>query len=74
MNKVIELIFWIYKNFLSNFLFVYFGPGCRHLPSCSIYSKEALEKYGLLKGSFLSLSRVVKCNPFSRSDFFDPLN
>lgn len=37
---------------------------CRHYPSCSQYAKESLEKFGLIKGSALSLKRIVKCNGF----------
>lgn len=41
-----------------------FGPSCRFYPSCSQYTLEALEKQGILKGSLLSLKRLLKCHPF----------
>lgn len=37
---------------------------CRHYPTCSQYTKEALAKYGLVKGLFLGFKRVLKCNPW----------
>jgi len=37
---------------------------CRFYPSCSEYSRQAMEKYGLTKGCWLSLKRILKCHPF----------
>ncbi len=49
------------------------GPGsCRFIPSCSEYSKEALKKYGILKGCFVSIKRIARCNPFSKGGY-DPV-
>lgn len=40
------------------------GANCRFYPSCSDYSVEALSKHGALKGIWLTLKRILKCNPF----------
>jgi len=40
------------------------GPTCRFYPTCSEYAYQAIERYGLLKGSFLSLKRILRCHPF----------
>ena len=40
-----------------------FPPRCRFYPSCSHYAKEAIEKYGALKGVFLAIRRVLRCHP-----------
>ena len=48
------------------------GHSCRYLPTCSDYCIEALKTYGLLKGLFLSLRRILSCNPWS-SGGFDPV-
>ena len=40
--------------------------GCRYHPSCSQYTYEAIDKYGLTKGSYLGLKRLLRCHPFAR--------
>jgi uncharacterized protein len=42
------------------------GPVCRYYPSCSAYSVTALERFGPLRGSWLTARRLLRCNPFSR--------
>ena len=39
-------------------------PSCRYIPSCSQYALEALQKYGPLKGSYLAVRRILRCNHF----------
>lgn len=46
---------------------------CRYTPSCSEYSKQAIEKYGVLKGIWKGLTRVMRCHPYSRDSGYDPL-
>ena len=41
-------------------------PSCRYVPTCSLYAIQALEKYGLLKGSFLAVKRILRCHPFAK--------
>jgi putative membrane protein insertion efficiency factor len=38
---------------------------CRHFPSCSEYTRQAVEKHGLMRGFLLGVKRVVRCNPFA---------
>ena len=47
-------------------------PCCRFSPTCSEYALEALEKYGALKGTYLALRRLLKCNPFHKGGY-DPV-
>ena len=39
---------------------------CKYYPTCSNYAKEAISTFGTFKGSFLTLKRILKCNPFSK--------
>lgn len=50
-------------------------PCCRFLPTCSAYAQEAVEKYGALKGGWLSFKRILKCQPFHRQHTieYDPV-
>ena len=45
---------------------------CKYYPTCSEYTKQAIEKYGLLKGMCLGILRFIRCNPFSKGGY-DPL-
>jgi putative membrane protein insertion efficiency factor len=58
----------IYKIFISPFT----PATCRYQPTCSSYTKEALEKHGLLKGSWLGLKRIFSCHPWGKSGY-DPV-
>ena len=50
-------------------------PCCRFIPTCSAYALEAVEKYGALRGGFLALRRLLKCQPFHRQKTieYDPV-
>jgi putative membrane protein insertion efficiency factor len=48
------------------------GNNCRFYPSCSSYAEEALRRFGVIKGGYLTLRRVVKCQPF-HSGGYDPV-
>lgn len=47
-------------------------PACRYQPTCSHYGYEAVERHGILRGSWLTLKRLVRCNPFT-SGGYDPV-
>ncbi len=50
-----------------------FPPRCRFRPTCSAYAVEAITKYGALKGGWLTFRRLMRCNPFTKADFYDPV-
>ena len=58
-----------YRKFISPMKIT---PCCRFIPSCSQYAIEALQKYGPLKGSFLAIKRILRCNHFSKGGY-DPV-
>ena len=47
-------------------------PTCRFIPTCSNYAITAIEKYGVIKGGFLTIKRLLKCHPFHKIDY-DPV-
>ena len=53
-----------YQRFISPIIGAIFGAACRYTPTCSQYTFEAIEKYGLFKGCFLGGLRILRCNPF----------
>jgi len=58
----------VYQKSISPFL-----PNvCRHLPTCSDYSYQAFQKYGFLKGLYLTLNRLFRCRPKGTSGY-DPV-
>ena len=58
----------LYQNFISPLL----PSTCRYSPTCSEYSKQSLVKFGLIKGSIVSIKRIIKCNPWGGSGY-DPV-
>jgi len=62
IKKIILKIIKFYQIFISPSL----GYNCRFYPSCSQYSYLAIKKYGILKGIFLGVKRVLKCHPWNK--------
>lgn len=50
-----------------------FPPRCRYIPTCSQYAVQAVEKYGAAKGGWLTLRRLLRCHPFHRGGWYDPV-
>lgn len=72
MNSIVLKLLFLYKKFVSVTLTNLFGGGCRFEPTCSVYAAAAISKYGIIKGSFLVLKRIVRCHPFSNGGY-DPI-
>ena len=72
ITKIVEKILlagiWLYSNAISPLL----APSSRHYPTCSSYSREAIKKFGPLKGLFLSIKRLFRCRPGGTSGY-DPV-
>ena len=69
-NILIKIINWYQKN-ISLWLESK-NIRCKYYPTCSEYTKQAIEKYGAFKGVFLGIARILRCNPFSKGGY-DPL-
>ena len=75
MKIISSLLIGIIK-FYKMIISPYLTPSCRYLPTCSEYSIEALKEFGLAKGSFMSLKRILSCHPIKflgGGDGFDPV-
>lgn len=69
MKKAFLALIRFYQKSISP----YFPARCRFSPTCSQYALEAVEKYGPWKGGYLALRRFLRCNPFYKGDYFDPV-
>ncbi|WP_069363586.1 membrane protein insertion efficiency factor YidD [Salisediminibacterium beveridgei] len=59
-------------RFYQQYISRYTPPSCRFYPTCSQYGVESIERFGFFKGGFMTLFRVLKCNPFHPGGF-DPV-
>ncbi len=60
IKKIAIKLIRFYQLFISPYL----GSNCRFNPTCSQYTLEAIEKYGVLKGIYLGFRRILKCGPW----------
>ena len=67
-----RLLLWLIR-FYRRCISPYTPGACRFRPTCSQYAYEAITKYGALKGGWLALRRLLRCNPFYRGDPYDPV-
>ena len=68
LKKLFLSIIRIYQRFISPMT----PPTCRFYPTCSEYTKEAIEVYGAFKGGYMGVKRILKCHPFHEGGF-DPV-
>ena len=59
-------------KFYQKFISPMKKPCCIYYPTCSVYSYEAYKKYGFFKGTYLTIWRILRCNPFSKGGY-DPV-
>lgn len=71
MKKILIKIINLYQRHISVWLDSK-NIKCKFYPTCSEYTKQAIQKYGVLKGIFLGIYRILRCNPFSKGGY-DPL-
>ena len=69
MKKILIGMIKLYRKYLSPLK----STKCPYYPTCSQYGLEAIEKYGAFKGGWLAFKRLMRCNPFYKGDYFDPV-
>lgn len=67
MKKILIKLITIYQKIPGKF-----HNYCRHYPTCSNYAIEAINEYGSIKGTYMSIKRILKCNPLG-SYGYDPV-
>lgn len=72
MKEILIGLIKSYQAAISPVFELLFGKACRFTPTCSQYTIDALEKYGVLKGLKMGLKRFSKCHPFGGSGY-DPV-
>ena len=68
MRRLVTIIIRGYQLAISPLL----GNNCRFDPTCSCYAHDSIDRFGVIKGSYLSIIRIVKCHPF-HSGGYDPV-
>ncbi|MBV7275775.1 membrane protein insertion efficiency factor YidD [Clostridium sp. PL3] len=68
MKEFLVFLIKFYRKYLSPLK----RPCCRFYPTCSQYAMDALEKYGVLKGGFMAIKRILRCNPLNEGGY-DPV-
>ena len=71
MKNILILMITFYQKYISKWLSSK-NINCKFYPTCSEYTKQAIQKYGVIKGCFLGIKRIIRCNPFSKGGY-DPL-
>ncbi|MCB0519558.1 MAG: membrane protein insertion efficiency factor YidD [Lewinellaceae bacterium] len=72
MKRIFKLIFILPIRFYQRFISPLFPPSCRYQPSCSAYTVEAIEEWGVVKGLWLGAKRFLSCHPWSEGGY-DPV-
>ena len=68
MKKLLILIIKFYRLVISPLK----PPSCRFIPTCSEYAILAIEKYGIIRGGYMAIKRILKCHPFHPGGY-DPI-
>lgn len=68
MKRLILALIRFYQRYISPGL----PPSCRFYPTCSHYTYQALERYGVVKGGWLGIKRIVRCQPWNPGGY-DPV-
>ena len=67
-RRMLVYLIRLYQKYISPC----FPKHCKYYPTCSEYTRQAVDKYGIIKGSLLGIIRILNCNPFSKGGY-DPV-
>ena len=68
MKRLALGLIMFYKRAISPMI----PPSCRFEPTCSMYTYQAIQKYGVIRGSWMGFRRILRCNPFNPGGY-DPV-
>lgn len=68
MRKLVSGLIALYRYLISPFL----GPNCRYTPTCSEYAQTAVMRFGVFKGGWIAIKRIVSCHPWGKHGY-DPV-
>ena len=72
ISKILNFFAIILIQFYKHLISPFFLPSCKFVPTCSSYALGAYKKYNFFKATFLTIKRIIRCNPFSKGGY-DPL-
>lgn len=71
-NNIFKVILLKIIRFYQYGISPLLGPNCRFTPTCSQYTYEAIVEHGVIKGTYLGIMRILRCNPFHKGGY-DPV-
>lgn len=72
MNTFLKTVFIAIIKFYQSAISPHLGQRCRYVPTCSAYTAQAIEEWGVWKGTWLGLKRISRCHPWG-SHGYDPI-
>jgi len=69
IKRLLLLLIRFYRRFISPM----HAPCCPFTPTCSTYAMQAVERHGALYGGYLAIRRLLRCQPFYKGSFYDPV-
>lgn len=73
LSKISKAIAKAPIHFYRAVISPWFPPTCRYTPTCSTYALEAIDRHGAIKGTYLTIRRLMRCTPWSHHPHHDPV-